>query len=284
MIWSVNQIELFAFFTDVRILTSTSNNLVFNKELLIVQCEVLNKISVKQEKVCSTRFPVMSLTKILETFIRSFPSSFNRKYVHTVACTVVVVGPAHFVCNAYAGRNATCPLSSCSNKTISTVACKGPLCVEVLSSSGRLFVEEGQFINSTSSLHLCRHFFNCWRRLALNPWNRESESSGSQPVYRKLFPRCPHSSKNNFFEIKISRPTSWESLSVLLWLLQRVNMHPSHANAVFIRSFSHMVGALGCSTCSTPIIFDICVFFSSLIGLKPSCDYHVVLLLSGSSV
>ena len=27
--------------------------------------------------------------------------------------------------------------------------------------------------------------------------NRESKSSGSQPVYRKLFPRGPHSSKNN---------------------------------------------------------------------------------------
>ena len=61
-------------------------------------------------------FPVMSLTKILETFKRSFPSSFNRKYVHMVACTVVFVGPACFVCNAYPGRNATCPLSSCSNK------------------------------------------------------------------------------------------------------------------------------------------------------------------------
>ena len=55
-------------------------------------------------------FPVMSLTKILETFIRSFPSSFNKKYVHTVACTVVFVGPARFVCNAYPGRNATCLL------------------------------------------------------------------------------------------------------------------------------------------------------------------------------
>ena len=64
------------------------------------------------------RFPVMSLKKILETFISSFPSSFNRKYVHTVACNckVVFVGPARFVCNAYSGRNATCPLSSCSNK------------------------------------------------------------------------------------------------------------------------------------------------------------------------
>ena len=89
---------------------------MFNKELLIVQCEVRNKISVKQAKVCSTRFPVMSVTKILETFIRSFPSSFKRKYVHMVACTVVFVGPAHFVFKAYPGRNAPCPLSSCSNK------------------------------------------------------------------------------------------------------------------------------------------------------------------------
>ena len=61
-------------------------------------------------------FLVMSLTKILETFKRFLPSSFNRKYLHTVACTVVFIGAAHFVCNAYLGRNATCPLSSCSNK------------------------------------------------------------------------------------------------------------------------------------------------------------------------
>ena len=36
MIWSVNQIELFGFFTDLGTLTSASINLVFNKELLIV--------------------------------------------------------------------------------------------------------------------------------------------------------------------------------------------------------------------------------------------------------
>ena len=39
----------------------------------------------------------MSLRKILETFIRFLPSFFNRKYVHTVACTVVFVGPAFCV-------------------------------------------------------------------------------------------------------------------------------------------------------------------------------------------
>ena len=103
---------------------------------------------------------------------------------------------------------------------ISTVACKGPFCVEVLSSFyGRFFVEEGQFINSTSSLHLCRHFFYLLTPPRFGALNRESESSGSQPVYRKLFSHGPHSSKNNFFGIKISRPTPWVSLSVLLWLL-----------------------------------------------------------------
>ena len=79
-----------------------------NKCFVIAQCEVRNKISaVKQEKVCSTRLLVMSLRKILETFIGIFPSSFNRKYVHTVACTVVFVGTAGFVFNAYPGCNAT---------------------------------------------------------------------------------------------------------------------------------------------------------------------------------
>ena len=75
-------------------------------------------------------------------------------------------------------------------------------------------VEEGQFINS-KSLHIVPPLVP--RRFG--SLNRESESSGSQPVYRKLFPRGPHSSKNNFFEIKISRSTSLDSLSVLLWLL-----------------------------------------------------------------
>ena len=39
----------------------------------------------------------------------------------TVACTVVFVGPAHFVFTAYPGRNVTCPLSSFSNKNALTV-------------------------------------------------------------------------------------------------------------------------------------------------------------------
>ena len=75
--------------------------------------------------------------------------------------------------NAYPDRIATCPLSSCSNKNdglrgrfncISTVCCKGSVCVEVLTHFyGRFFVEEGQFIKyspSTSSLHLGSHFFH----------------------------------------------------------------------------------------------------------------------------
>ena len=122
-----------------------------------------------------SRLPGHVLDKIngnLYTFFSqgSFPSSFNRKYVHTIACTVVFVGPARFVCNAYPGRNATCPLSSCSNKndghavalTIFTVACKGPFCVDVFSSFyGRFFV----------------HFFSLLTPPRFGALNRESESS-----------------------------------------------------------------------------------------------------------
>ena len=41
-----------------------------------------------------------------------------------------------------------------------------------------------------------------------------AESSGSQPGYRKLFPHAPHSSKNNFFRIKISQRRDWECPSL----------------------------------------------------------------------
>ena len=49
-------------------------------------------------------------------------------------------------------------------------------------------------------------FFNLLTPPRFRALNRESESSGSQSVYRKLFPRGPHSSKNNFLGIKIFRP------------------------------------------------------------------------------
>ena len=57
----------------------------------------------------------------LNTF---FPSSFNRKYVHTVTCTVVFVGFTRFVWNAYyPGRNATCPpFPAVLTKTMHAVA------------------------------------------------------------------------------------------------------------------------------------------------------------------
>ena len=81
--------------------------------------------------------------------------------------------------NAYPGRIATCPLSSCSNKNdgprgrfncISTVSCKGSVCVEVLTSFyGRFFVEEGQFIKYTpSTSSLLFHLLNPPRFGALN--------------------------------------------------------------------------------------------------------------------
>ena len=141
--------------------------------MLIVQCEARYKISVKAGKGVFHMIPGHVLKKNTRNLYTFFPSSFNRKYVHTVACTVVFEGPAHFVFNAYPGRNATCPLSSCSNKNdgprgrfncISTVSCKGSVCVEVLTIFyGRFFVEEGQLIKytpSTSSLHLSSHFFH----------------------------------------------------------------------------------------------------------------------------
>ena len=114
----------------------------------------------------------MPLKKILETFIGFFSSFFKRRkyvdtFVYTVACTVVFVGPAGFVFNAYAGRNTTCPLFRSSNKNdghavaltvFLRLLVKTRLCSRLTSFYGTVFVEVGQFINS-KSFHLGRHFF-----------------------------------------------------------------------------------------------------------------------------
>ena len=82
----------------------------------------------------------------------------------------------------------------------------------VLTSYGRFFVEEGQFIKYTPSTSSLRQpfFFSFIDPASL--WR--AESSGSQPVNRKLFPHGPHSSKTNFFEIKISQRRDWETPSL----------------------------------------------------------------------
>ena len=97
---------------------------------------------------------------------------------------------------------------------------------------------------STSSLIWAAFFFNLLTPPRFGVLNRESESSGSQPVYRKLFPRGPHSSTSKDFEIKISRPTPLDSLSVLLWLL--VEVYPFYGVTLTpiltpnLRSFLHL--------------------------------------------
>ena len=194
-----------------------------------MKCETKYQSSRKR---CVPKIPGHVLEKNTRNLYRFFSSSFKTKYVqtfvHTIACTVVFVGPADFVFNA------TCPLSfqlfqqkrwsrgRCN--CISTLACKGPVCVAVLTNFyGRFFVEVGQFINS-KSFHLDRHFFHLLPPPRFGTLNRESESSGSQQVYRKLFPRGPHSSKNNFFEIKISRPTPLCPIMALDWIGLRVGV------------------------------------------------------------
>ena len=57
----------------------------------------------------------------------------------------------------------------------------------------------------TLFLHLGRHFFHLTPP-RFGALNRVSESSGSEPVYRKLFPRGPHSSKNKTF-MKLRYPS-----------------------------------------------------------------------------
>ena len=94
------------------------------KCLIAVNCPMWNTVQNTAENISQSRkrcFPHDSWSCRWEKYSKPLyvffpPSGVNRKYIHTVACTVVFVGPAHFVFNAYPGRNATCRLSSCSNK------------------------------------------------------------------------------------------------------------------------------------------------------------------------
>ena len=135
----------------------------------------------------------MSLRKILETFIRFFPSSFNRKYVHTVACTVGILSstliPAAMLLVLFPAVPTKTMVHAVALTVFLTVSCKGSVCVAVLTSFyGRFFVEEGQFIKYTHSTYR-QPFFSFVDPSSL--WR--AGSPGSQPVYRKLFPHSPHS-------------------------------------------------------------------------------------------
>ena len=59
---------------------------------------------------------IMSLIKILETFIGFFSFLFQQQIRPHGRLYGRLVRHARFVFNAYAGHNTTCPLSSCSNK------------------------------------------------------------------------------------------------------------------------------------------------------------------------
>ena len=67
---------------------------------------------------------------------------------------------------------------------ICTLACKGTVCVEVLVGSSFPPLKPPFFLFVDPA--------SLWR----------AESSGGQPVYRKLFSHGPHSSKNNFLKLR----------------------------------------------------------------------------------
>ena len=83
-----------------------------------------------------------------------------------------------------------------------------PKILDLKSSSDQIFFRK----LSLGAPDLCRIFFYLFTPPRFGALNRESESSGSEQIYRKLFPRGPHSSKNNFFEIKIYLSAKWASL------------------------------------------------------------------------
>ena len=125
-------------------------------------------------------------------------------------------------------RTRICPLSSCSNKNdgprgrfncISTVSCKGSVCVEVLTSFyGRFFVEEGQFIKytpSTSSLHLGSHFFHLLTPPRFGALNLPEVNQFTGNCFRMVRIVL----KITFLKLRYPKGVTGRIPLVLLWLL-----------------------------------------------------------------
>ena len=155
------------------------------------------------------RFLVMPLRKILETFVGFFFFLFQEKIRPHVRphgrlygrlcrtrgfCVQRLCGPQYYLSSfqLFQQKRWSRGRFNCT----STFACKGTIRVEVLASSSFPSLKPPffSFVDPAS----------LWR----------AESSRSQPVYREQFPHGRHSSKNNFFEIKISQRRDWETPSL----------------------------------------------------------------------
>ena len=105
---------------------------------------------------------------------------------------------------------------------ISTVSCKGSVCVEVLTSFyGRFFVEEGQFIKytpSTSSLHLGSHFFHLLTPPRFGVLNLPENNQFSGNCFRMVHIIV----KITFLKLRYPKGVTGR-LPLLLWLLLKVN-------------------------------------------------------------
>ena len=128
-----------------------------------------NKISVKQEKGVFPRFLVMPLRKntrnlwkfiffLFHEKIRPHGRLYGRLCRTREFCVQRLCRLQYYLFSFQLFQQKR--WSRGRFNCISTLACKGPVCVAVLASFyGRFFVEVGQFINS-KSFHLGRHFFS----------------------------------------------------------------------------------------------------------------------------
>ena len=145
----------------------------------------------------------MSLIKILETFIGFFflplstADTSTRSLVRSpcktrALCVQRLWGPQYYLSSFQLFQQKWC--SRGRFNCIFTLACKGPVCVDVLTSFyGRLFVEVRQFINSKSLYivpPLRRHFFRLLTPPRFGALSRISKSSGSQSVYASVNSTC----------------------------------------------------------------------------------------------
>ena len=152
-----------------------------------------NKISVKQEKGVFPRFLVMPLRKntrnlckfiffLFQEKIRPHGRLYGRLCRTRGFCVQRLCGLQYYLFSFQLFQQKR--WSRGRFNCISTLACKGPVCVAVLTSFyGRFFVEVA--INP-KSFHLGRHFFICWLLLTL----ARSIVKASLPEVNKFTGNC----------------------------------------------------------------------------------------------
>ena len=190
--------------------TSISKN---SYQLSNVKCRKKRPFSVSPQDSCKVLF--MSLRKDLKPLLPLFPFPKIRIQSRFYGCKD--------------------PRTLCSSLIRAAMPIQSPLSFYNKNDGQAVALTVFFHCPSTSQICLGRQFC-CWLRLALVHWIMKASLLKVNQFTRNCFRVVGLVSKNNFFAIKIERPTplhSLSSLSYLLWFLGAVHLGPASSTRTY---------------------------------------------------